>query len=97
MAESKYQARLIKKLKRLYPGCFILKNDEQYLQGIPDLIVLHGGRWAVLEVKDHKDSPYQPNQEWYLELLNGMWFASVIYPEIEKEVLNALHAALSPG
>lgn len=96
LLESTYQARLIKKLSRLFPGCLILKNDTDYIQGIPDLTILWGGRWAVLEVKASEDSPNRPNQEWYVENLNNMWFAAFIYPENEAEILNALQHALQP-
>lgn len=90
MRESKYQAHVISELRDLLPGCFILKNDSGYLQGIPDLLVLYGDRWAMLEVKLSIDSPFQPNQEYYLELLDEMSFAACIYPENEYEVLDAL-------
>jgi hypothetical protein len=88
--ESEYQGKLIKKLKKLFPGSVVLKNDSGYLQGIPDLVIFHKARWAMLEVKASATSPYQPNQEYYLELLGQMSFASVIYPENEKDVLSAL-------
>jgi hypothetical protein len=96
MLESRYQAQLIRKLNRMFPGCMILKNDSSYLQGIPDLLILFGPYWAMLEVKPNGDAPYQPNQEYYLDLLGEMSFASVIYPEIEEEVLRDLQQALQP-
>ena len=37
--ENKFQADLIKELKQLFPGCMILKNDANYIQGIPDLTI----------------------------------------------------------
>jgi hypothetical protein len=98
--ERKYQGLLIKKLKCLFPGCVILKNDSAYQQGIPDLVIFFGCRYAFLEVKaSEPTSPddYEPNQEWFIAHLNSMWFASVIYPGNEKEVLDALHDALSPS
>jgi hypothetical protein len=95
MHEREYQAKLIKKLRVLFPGCVVLKNDPEYLQGIPDLLVLHGGRWAMLEVKASERSPQQPNQDYYVRKLDGMSFARFIYPSIEKEVLDALREALS--
>ena len=51
MRENKYQAQLIKKLKEKFPVSIILKNDPTYKQGIPDLTVLCGDKWATLEVK----------------------------------------------
>jgi hypothetical protein len=93
LAERHYQAGLIKKLRRIFEGIVILKNDSGYMQGVPDLILLFGPYWAMLEVKADKDSPFQPNQEYYLEQLNAMSFAACIYPENESEVLRALQQA----
>lgn len=94
--ENAYQAGLIARISMRFPGCFVLKNDEQYIQGIPDLTILHQGRWAALEVKRSKDEPFRPNQEYYLERLNELGFASVIYPENEAEVLDAIQRAFEP-
>jgi hypothetical protein len=93
VAERHYQAALIKKLRHLFDGIIILKNDSSYMQGVPDLILLYGPFWAMLEVKFDKDSPFQPNQEYYLALLDDMGFAACIYPENESEVLSALQQA----
>ena len=41
MRESQFQAQLIKKLNKMLPGIIILKNDPNYIQGIPDLILLY--------------------------------------------------------
>lgn len=95
MAENAYQAKLIRKLKRLFPGCEILKNDSGYRQGILDLTILYQAFWAMLEVKASADAPLRPNQGYYVQKLNGMSFAAVIYPENEKEVLSALQEAFS--
>lgn len=90
--ESTYQARLIKRLKERYAGCIVLKNDSSYLQGFPDLTILFGKTWAVLEVKASANEPHQPNQEFYIDYLNSeaMSFAAMICPENEEEVLHAL-------
>lgn len=93
MLESKFQAILIKDLKLLFVGCVVLKNDANYIQGFPDLIVLYKNRWAVLECKKDRSESYQPNQEYYLELLDGMSFARTIYPENKEEVLSELQQA----
>lgn len=96
MLESIYQARLIKKLKRLFPGCIILKNDTEYMQGIPDLSIFWNDQWAMLEVKGSIDSPNQPNQEYYVDELNQMSFAAFISPETEEDVLYDLQQAFRP-
>lgn len=96
MQESVYQARLIKELRRRFPGCVVLKNDSGYLQGIPDLAIFYKQRWAMLEVKASARSVSQPNQDYYVELMNELSFAAFIYPENEEEVLDALQQALEP-
>ena len=94
MNENQYQAKLIDKLQRMFPGCVILKNDSSYQQGIPDLIILWWGCWASLEVKASSKSRSQPNQDHFIERLDEMSFAAYIYPEIEEDVLYALQQAL---
>ena len=47
--ESKFQKGLIDDLKNRFPGCMVLKNDANYIQGIPDLMVLYKDHWAALE------------------------------------------------
>lgn len=95
MTESAYQAKLIRKLKKLFPGCVVLKNDSHYLQGILDLTVLWKRYWAMLEVKANHKAPHQPNQEYYVDQLSQMGFAAFIYPENEEEVLIALQEAFA--
>ena len=74
----------------MFLGCVILKNDADYLQGIPDILILYRDTWAMLEVKRSPTEKVQPNQEWYIEELNEMSFAAFIYPENEGDVLDAL-------
>jgi hypothetical protein len=97
MLESAYQAKLIKRLNRLFPGCVIIKNDSGYRQGMLDLLILFEDAWAALEVKASEDSKHQPNQEYYVEKLDDMSFAAFIYPENEEDVLNALQRTFGPG
>lgn len=94
MRESQYQAYLIELLHELFPGCYILKNDANYIQGFPDLLILYRNMWAVLEVKRSLHEPYQPNQEYYIAQLNQLSFASMICPENQEEVIHALQSAL---
>lgn len=90
MRERDYQARLIRILKKELPGIIILKNDPNYRQGVPDLLLLYKNQWAALEVKVSSTSRVRPNQKYYVDLMHEMSFASFIYPENEDEVLNAL-------
>lgn len=86
--ESGFQDRLIKILKDMFPGCMIFKMDQ--LQGIPDLLILYGKKWASLECKKHAKAEKQPNQEYYVGLMNDMSFSRFICPENKEEVLNDL-------
>jgi hypothetical protein len=90
MAESHYQARLIRRLKRVLPGCVVLKLDSGYLQGSPDLLILHGRDWAMLEVKASASEREQPNQRYYQQKYDEMSFCAFIYPENEEDVIRDL-------
>lgn len=88
--ERDFQKALIKEIKVKFPGCVVVKNDEQYLQGIPDLTVFHKDRYAILEIKKSKTSTYRPNQKYYLDMFDKMSFARTVYPENKKEVMAEL-------
>jgi hypothetical protein len=90
MTEAAYQGKLIKKIKEMFPGCLVLKEDSGYLQGIPDLLILYRNKWATLEVKIDEDAEHQPNQDYYVGKMNEMSFSSFIFPENEEMVLNEL-------
>ena len=93
MTENQYQAKLINKLRQMFPGCIILKNDPTYQQGVPDLIILWNDYWASLEVKPRGEFYAQANQVYFVNKLDEMSFAAFIFPENEEEVLNALQQA----
>ena len=93
MRESILQARLIIKIKKKIPGCIVLKNDPNYLQGFPDIIILFEDKYAVLEVKDDEYADRQPNQEYYISLLARHVYANFVYPENEERVLHELQEA----
>jgi hypothetical protein len=86
--ESGFQDRLIAELEDLFPGCMIFKMDQ--IQGIPDLLILYGDRWAMLECKQFAGARRRPNQEYYVDKMNRMSFAAFIYPENKEEVLYEL-------
>lgn len=90
MLENKFQSKLIKELKEMFPGCIIMKNDSSYIQGIPDLLVLFKNKWASLEVKKSANAKRQPNQEYYVGLMDEMSFSKFISPENKDEVIKAL-------
>lgn len=93
MLESQFQAKLIKELKEMFPGCIVLKNDASYLQGIPDLLILYRNKWASLECKQNSYAKKQPNQEYYIHMMNEMSFSRIICPENKEEVLHDLQSA----
>ena len=96
MLERNFQSKLIKDIKKQLKGCIVLKTDPNYIQGLPDLLILHGNRWAALEVKKSKTASHRPNQDYYVKLMNKMSFARFISPEVKEEVLNELCKALQP-
>lgn len=91
MLENKFQAKLIKDLKDLFPNCIVMKNDSSYIQGIPDLLVLCNNRWASLECKKNARAARQPNQEYYVDIMDKMSFSRFICPENKDEVLDELY------
>lgn len=90
MLENKFQANLIKELKKLFPGCIVMKNDSSYIQGIPDLLILFRDQWASLEVKKNASASKRPNQEYYVGMMDKMSFSRFICPENKDEILNEL-------
>ena len=94
--ESAFQHELIKELKDRLPGCYVLKNDSGYLQGVPDLLVLYGDKWGTLECKRSADASHQPNQDYHVRHMDEMSFSRFIFPENKEEVLNEMVLALRP-
>ena len=94
--ERDFQSGLIKDIKRMLPGCIVMKNDSSYIQGIPDLLILYKDKWASLEVKKSSRAKKQPNQEYYVGQMDEMSFSRFIYPENKEEVLNELYETLEP-
>lgn len=88
--ESEFQGKLIKELKEIFPGCLILKNDPDYIQGIPDLLILYKDKWAMLECKKSSKASHRPNQKYYIDKLDAMSFARFVFPENKEEVINEL-------
>lgn len=95
--ENKFQSELIKELKKIFPGCMVLKNDSSYYQGIPDLLVLYRTHWAMLECKRSSSASHRPNQDYYIDKFGEMSFASFISPENKEEVLHELQQAFQSG
>ena len=86
--ESGFQDSLIKQIKKILPGSMVFKMDQ--IQGLPDLLVLYKDKWFSLECKRAANAKKQPNQEYYVNLMNEMSFSRFICPENKEEVLNDL-------
>ncbi|MEY8515346.1 hypothetical protein AALC25_00190 [Lachnospiraceae bacterium 29-84] len=93
MLEKKFQSNLVREIKEMFPGCIVVKNDPNYIQGIPDLLVLYQDRWAALECKKDLGARKQANQEYYVGQMNEMSFSRFICPENKEEVLDELQQA----
>lgn len=92
--ESGFQDKLVKDIKEMLPGSMVFKMDQ--IQGIPDLLILHNDKWASLECKKSANANRQPNQEYYVDLMNDMSFSRFIYPENREVVLDELCKTLKP-
>lgn len=93
MLENRFKTNLIRDLENLFPGCMIFHLDPNEIQGIPDLLILYKDKWAALEGKKNAYAPLRPNQEYYVDTMNEMSFARIIYPENKEEILNELQQA----
>lgn len=95
--ENQFQRTLVREIRNHYNNeCIVTKLDSGYIQGIPDLLILHKDKWATLECKKSKNAHRQPNQQYYVDKMNNMSFSKFIYPENKEEVLNELYETLEP-
>lgn len=92
--EKNFQAKLIKKIKKLIKECIVLKIDPTFIQGFPDLLILSAKGWAALECKRSEKSSHRPNQDYWVQRCDSMQFGRFVYPENEKEVLDELQHTL---
>ena len=95
--ENQFQRTLVKEIRNHYNNeCIVTKLDSGYIQGIPDLLILHKDKWATLECKKSKNAHRRPNQQYYVDKMDKMSFSKFIYPENKEEVLNELYETLEP-
>lgn len=92
--ESGFQDSLIKQIKKILPGSMVFKMDQ--IQGLPDLLILYKDKWASLECKRTATAKRQPNQEYYVNLMNEMSFSRFISPENREDILDELCETLRP-
>lgn len=97
--EAAVQARFVKRLRKTFgEDVIILKNDTGFLQGIMDLTVILPGFIAFIEVKPYVGAPYEPNQEYYLDLVDRLgFFSCTLWPENEEEVFDVIQRASRVG
>ena len=76
MRENKFQSDLKKEIKSVLPDCIITKLDCNDIQGIPDLLILNGPKWATLECKKNANASHRPNQDYYVDKMSRMSFSS---------------------
>lgn len=95
--ERDFQSILIKEIKKMFEGCIVMKTDPNYIQGLPDLLILYKNKWAALEVKRSLTANVRPNQKYYVDLMNDMSISKFICPENKEEILNELQQAFFSG
>lgn len=91
MLENRFKTNLVREIKSMFPGCIVIHLDEY--QGLPDLLILYRDRWAALEGKKTANASHRPNQDYYVDIMNEMSYASFIYPENKEVVLDELQSA----
>lgn len=85
------------RLEQEFPGIVIIKQDPNTsFQGVPDHLALFENHWAALETKRAGKSMRQPNQEYYVDKMNGMSYAAFVHPDNLEEVVNDLQSAFRP-
>lgn len=92
--ESQFQAKLIRRLEKEFPGCVIEKQDPKYIQGIPDLVIFYKNHYAMLECKESQSAIHRPNQDYYINKFNEWSYAAFVYPENEDIVIAELREVL---
>lgn len=96
MKESTFQKKIIDTIKAKYPGAIVLKNDANYLQGIPDLLVIFRSKYLFIECKVSGTASHQPNQDYYVNYVNSVGgYACFMYPEIFEEKMAEIDLYLS--
>lgn len=88
-----FKSKFMRDLQKLYPYSYILLLDPNYVQGVPDVLILDGPNWATFEVKRSRSAKRQPNQDWHVEQMNEMSYSRFVSPETRKDILDELQRA----
>jgi hypothetical protein len=91
--ESDFEADFMKEVDIRFPGGFWTKGNSAFRQGVPDRFFFWGEHWAALELKRARGSAQQENQDYYIQLLDGMSYAAFVTPENYREVLDEMDSA----
>lgn len=84
--EKKFKNDFLSDIQEQYPDCMIMPMN--HVQGIPDTLILYKNKWAALEFKKFSRAKRQPNQPYYVQLMDDMSFSRFVYPENRQEVMN---------
>lgn len=94
--ETAFNAKVKKELERELTGAWIIKAQMQSLRGFPDFLILHDGKFAVLEGKMKLHETLHPKGRAKLQYYNLKkaedqgGFAQWITPETFNEVITEL-------
>jgi Holliday junction resolvase len=94
--EGKFKKKVCSKLRKL--GCTVLQYTQGVgtVKGFPDTIVLlPEGLTIFIEFKASKRAKFQPLQkEWIKKLTDRQYFAYIMYPENEEEIMAEIRRLL---
>lgn len=84
--EKDFQSKFLAKLRKLGCKCYKQQMNATTRAGTPDVIVLLGPVWIMLEFKKAKNSPKRPGQQKNIDWANEVSFGWFVYPENADEV-----------
>lgn len=90
MLERDVKRKLLKGVEERFPEAEVFYTDARLRQGTPDILVLNGKNWAMLEVKLHANSRRQPNQEYFVKKLDSMSFCKFVHQDNVEETLDEM-------
>jgi len=98
MIEATFQSHFMSILERNYPAATVIKVDPTFRKSFPDVIMLGPGSfWGAFETKRAYGSPQQPNQSYYIDVMDAQCFGRFVQPENLEEVLRDLEQAIYFG
>ncbi len=94
--EGKLKKRVCAQLRKWHCTVLQYKQDATTVKGFPDTIVLLPESVVIfIEFKRSKTAKFQPLQkQWNEKLLDRNYFAYIMYPENEKEIMAEIKTLL---